>query len=104
MEREPCELVLTAPLTANLPELIDQLVTDRLCAAGHLDFITTTYRWQGQVERGIEARGRLHTCSDRAPQIKQVISEWHPYEVAYIEQRPLTVATEYAEWIRDETS
>lgn len=75
-----------------------------LPAAGHTDTISTTYRWRDELHTANEIRAVLHTCTDRLPELKDAITQWHPYEVAYIAHQPLNTTEAYGQWIRDSTT
>lgn len=103
--RQLCELILTVPPNSDLDGLIMQLIERRLCAAGHTDHISTTYRWQQRtVQNATEVKIVLHTCTDRAPELENFITQWHPYEVPCIAYRALDASEAYGQWVQDCTS
>jgi periplasmic divalent cation tolerance protein len=100
-----CEVSITAPDADWLAEFTNQLVTDRLCACGHITGpIRSIYRWAGDIHDETETRVALHTRRALVPAIVAAAQAVHPYEVPGIFVLPLVDGSPaYLQWIRDET-
>jgi periplasmic divalent cation tolerance protein len=100
-----CEVCITAPDADWLAEFTNQLVTDRLCACGHITGpIRSIYRWAGDIHDETETRVALHTRRALVPAIVAATQAVHPYEVPGIFVLPLVDGSPaYLQWIRDET-
>ena len=83
-----------------------RLVTERLCACGHVTSgVRSLYRWQGEVHDESEALAALHTRRELVAPIVSLVQSLHPYEVPGISVRPLVDGSAaYLQWIRDETT
>ncbi|GII75860.1 hypothetical protein Sru01_08420 [Sphaerisporangium rufum] len=67
--------------------------------------ITSTYRWQGRVERSEEWLLFMKTTAQRFDDLAAVVRELHSYDVPEIVAIPLAGGTpDYLDWIRTETS
>jgi periplasmic divalent cation tolerance protein len=100
-----CEVCITAPDADWLAAFTHQLVTDRLCACGHITGpVRSIYRWRGDVHDETETRVALHTRRALVPAIVAATQAVHPYEVPGIFVLPLVDGSPaYLQWIRDET-
>ena len=76
---------------------------ERLAACAQVSGpLTSTYRWEGQVERASEWYCHLKTTLDRLPALESRLRELHPYEVPEIIAVPIVQGNaDYLEWIRD---
>ncbi len=101
-----CEVCITAPDPAWLGEFTRALVTDRLCACGHITSqIRSIYRWDRTVHDQSEARVALHTRRTLIPRITQAAKTSHPYELPGIFVLPIIDGNpDYLQWIHDETT
>lgn len=103
-EPEFCEVVITAPDAGWLAEFTRTLVSERLCAAGHLAPIRTFYRWQGEIHDETEERVILHTRASLVPAIVERVDRDHPFEVPCVAATPIIAGNPaYLAWIRQET-
>lgn len=104
-EPDACEIILTAPDGQWLSRFTDALVEERLCAAAHrFPEITTTYWWQGELNRKTEWRASLHTRRTLADAVVERIRRAHPYDVAGIAVLPFVGGDPaYLDWIIAET-
>ncbi|MCX4672859.1 divalent-cation tolerance protein CutA [Streptomyces sp. NBC_01381] len=102
---EVCAVLITAPDAKWLKSLVRNMVTDRLCAVGHVSPVSTTYRWEGEVHEADEALATLRTVPDRVPEIIARTQREHPYKVPSIITMPITDATPaYRTWIIEQSS
>jgi periplasmic divalent cation tolerance protein len=87
---EVCEIVITAPGATWLRELGRHLVDEGPCAAAHtVTGVRTTYRWQGRVYDGVEAKATLHTRLALADRIVERVTREHPYDVPDVIVTPI---------------
>lgn len=99
-----CTVVITAPDPEWLATFVTGLVSDRLCASGHIQRIRSIYRWQGQVHDTAEGHVTLHTRTECVPEIISRTETEHPYEVPCVISTPVTDASPaYRAWIVEQT-
>jgi periplasmic divalent cation tolerance protein len=81
------------------------LIENRLAACAQvLGPVSSTYRWQGRVERAQEWCCILKTTVQLLPRLEQRIRELHPYELPeIIALGVLDGDPRYLAWIRSET-
>ena len=98
-----CQVTTTLPDLAAAERLALVLVEERLAACAQVvGPVSSTYRWQGAVERARECYCHLKTTVDRFPALQARIRELHPYEVPEIIALPIVEGNPgYLEWIRE---
>lgn len=97
------EIVITGP-TRFMAENCSTLVRERLIACAQCTQVSSTYRWEGSVEREEEVRAHLHTTAARAREVSARIEAEHPYDVPCILVLPVVDALPaYAEWVAEQT-
>ena len=65
---------------------------------------SSTYRWQGAVERATETPLLIKTTRERYTEVEQAIRGLHPYEMPEIIALPIASGfAPYLRWIADET-
>jgi periplasmic divalent cation tolerance protein len=101
-----CVIVETTVGSATDAERIAAvLVERRLATCVQLAPVTSTYRWQGEVQRDAEVLLRIKTVSARLPAIEAAIGELHPYALPELVAVPLTAGgADYLAWLRAESS
>ncbi|WP_030910681.1 divalent-cation tolerance protein CutA [Streptomyces sp. NRRL F-5126] len=100
-----CAVLITAPDADWLASLVHGMVSDRLCATGHISPTRSIYRWAGEVHDTTEALATLRTVTDRVPEISARVKSEHPYEVPSLITVPINDATaDYRAWIIEQTS
>jgi periplasmic divalent cation tolerance protein len=78
------------------------LVEARLAACAQVWPISSTYRWQGEIERAQEHRLEAKTLAPLLPELEAFVRERHSYDVPEIIAHTTSFAGEaYAQWIRD---
>ncbi|MBP2159717.1 MULTISPECIES: divalent-cation tolerance protein CutA [Asticcacaulis] len=78
------------------------LVEQRLAACVQSHAITSTYRWQGEVETSHEIMLTIKTLKVKLPALEAVVKRHHGYDVPEIMAVPMVWASEdYAQWLRD---
>lgn len=82
------------------------LVEERLAACAQvLGPVSSTYRWQGQVERGREWYCHAKTTTHRLDALQKRIRELHPYEMPEIIAVPIVEGdADYLRWIVEAVS
>ncbi len=64
--------------------------------------ISSTYRWQGEVERAREWTCVAKTAAERYPEVEAAIRELHPYEEPEIVATPIVAGSAgYLSWISE---
>jgi periplasmic divalent cation tolerance protein len=62
--------------------------------------ITSTYRWQGEIESGQEWLCLVKTTKDKYDRLEAAIRELHPYEVPEILALPVVAGHQaYLDWL-----
>ena len=78
------------------------LVELRLAACVQSHAVTSTYRWQGQVETAPEVMLMAKTVAARLDALEAEVRLLHSYEVPEILAQPVAWVSEaYAAWLRD---
>jgi periplasmic divalent cation tolerance protein len=101
-----CEIIVTGPTDDTLDRIARELVDARLIACANvLDApVTSTYRWQGNVEVEAEKRMHMHTRLELADQVVTFVKDHHPYDVPNVTAVPLVAGNaDYFAWIEAET-
>ena len=99
-----CQVTTTLPDRVSAEKLAATMVTERLAACAQVSGpISSTYRWQDQIERSEEWYCHLKTTDQRLPALQQRIRELHPYEVPELIAVPISGGDQkYLDWIRTE--
>jgi periplasmic divalent cation tolerance protein len=85
-----CQVMTTLPDQAAAERVAATLVEERLAACAQVfGPVSSTYWWQGSVERSIEWYCQAKTTVARLPQLQARIQELHPYEVPEIIAVPI---------------
>jgi periplasmic divalent cation tolerance protein len=89
------------PDQAAAEQLASVLVEERLVACAQvLGPVSSTYHWQGAIERATEWYCHLKTTRARLPALQARIGELHPYEVPEIIALPILGGNaDYLRWI-----
>jgi periplasmic divalent cation tolerance protein len=82
------------------------LVEEHLAACAQvLGPVSSTYHWQGEVERAWEWYCYLKTSRARLPELQRRLRELHPYEVPEIIAVPIVQGdADYLRWIEEAVS
>ena len=98
------QVVTTVDTEEKAQEIARALVEQRLAACAQvLGPITSTYRWQGQVETAQEWLCILKTREELYEELEQTLRSIHPYEVPEILATPVAAGNPaYLAWL-DET-
>jgi periplasmic divalent cation tolerance protein len=98
-------LVLTTIAEDAADELARTLVEERLAACVNVHApMTSTYRWNGRVERETERQVLIKTTAARLTALEARVRKLHPYELPeFIVIRPESAGEAYAAWVSTET-
>jgi periplasmic divalent cation tolerance protein len=98
-----CQVTTTWPDRVAADHLAARAVEERLAACAQVAGpLTSTFRWEGKVERATEWYCHLKTTVARLAALESRIRELHPYEVPEIIAVPIMQGNAaYLEWIRD---
>jgi periplasmic divalent cation tolerance protein len=96
-----CQVTTTLPDQATAERLAAAVVEERLAACAQVQGpISSTYRWEGSIERGTEWYCHLKTTERRLPALQARIGELHPYEVPEIIAVPILDGNaDYLSWV-----
>ena len=85
--------------------LAAELVEARLVACAQVSGpVSSTYRWQGGIERTEEWYCHLETAPDRFDAVADAIRARHAYATPEIVATLLTSTDDYAAWVRESLS
>jgi periplasmic divalent cation tolerance protein len=98
-------LVYTAcPNADSARQIADALVEERLAACvSVLPGMSSTYRWQGAIERAVEVLLVAKTVPDRREALQARLVELHPYELPEVIAVEAAALPAYSDWIARET-
>jgi periplasmic divalent cation tolerance protein len=105
LSAEPAALLVTTTLAteADALAMAETLVAERLAACVHVTGpVTSTYRWQGQVERSTEWTCQAKTSPARAEALMARIRALHTYDLPEIVAvAAATVDPDYLRWLAE---
>jgi periplasmic divalent cation tolerance protein len=80
-----------------------QLVSEHLAACIQiLPGVTSIYRWEGMLKHDSEVLALLKTTIERWPELRDRLTELHPYEVPEILAVPVELGCfKYVTWVRE---
>jgi periplasmic divalent cation tolerance protein len=95
------QVTTTLPDEQSAERIAVSLVEERLAACAQvLGPVSSTYRWQEEVERAWEWYCHLKTATARLPELQRRLRELHPYEVPEIIAVPIVQGdADYLRWI-----
>jgi periplasmic divalent cation tolerance protein len=98
---ECCQVTTTLPDQAAAERLAAVVVEERLAACAQVHGpISSTYRWDGNIERATEWYCHLKTTAGRLPALQARIGELHPYDVPEIIAVPILDGNpDYLSWV-----
>lgn len=81
------------------------LVAERLCACAQvIPGLTSIYTWEGMLRHETEVLVLMKTTPGAWPQLRDRLTELHPYETPEIIALPVENATfEYMAWVKEHT-
>jgi periplasmic divalent cation tolerance protein len=98
------QIVTTTAQQSDAQKIATALVEQRLAACVQISGpITSTYRWQGEVESAQEWICTIKTRRDLYDEVEQVIRQLHPYEQPEILATPIVAGSAgYLQWLDEE--
>jgi periplasmic divalent cation tolerance protein len=98
-----CQITTTLPDQAAAESLARALVEERLAACAQVTGpVSSTYKWQGEVERATEWYCHLKTTLAQYAGVEARIRQLHPYEVPEIIAVPILQGnSDYLKWIQE---
>lgn len=98
-----CQVATALPDQATADRVASALVQERLVACAQVvGPISSTYRWQGKVERAEEWYCQLKTTLARLPALQARLRELHPYELPELIAVPIVDGDRgYLSWIEE---
>jgi periplasmic divalent cation tolerance protein len=96
-------VLCTCPDEETAKRIARTLVGERLAACVNiLSGIRSIYRWQGNVESGVESLLIIKSRGAAYPEIEARVLELHPYELPEVIAVPITAgSTGYLSWIAE---
>ncbi|MGL5930584.1 MAG: divalent-cation tolerance protein CutA [Dermatophilaceae bacterium] len=97
------EVHVTAPDVATAQRIARVLVEERLAACVQVvPGVTSTYRWEGEVETAEEHLLLVKTTAERFDDVRLAVLAEHPYETPEVLAVPLVAVDErYAAWLEE---
>ena len=84
-------VTITAPDPDQLASICRTLIEERLAACANIDpQIHSIYRWDGVIEQRPEALAVVHTRAHLFPDIADLVTKMHPYEVPQLVALPVS--------------
>ena len=92
----------TCPDEPTASRIAEALVGEELAACvNQVPGITSTYRWQGKVERDTEVLLVIKSLAARIEAVQHRVASLHPYELPEFVVLPVSTGSErYLDWIR----
>ncbi|HTY96612.1 MAG TPA: divalent-cation tolerance protein CutA [Solirubrobacteraceae bacterium] len=106
MAEDVCQIQVSHSDRDALQAIVEQLLEQRLIACGQvLGPISSSFRWEGQVQREQEWLALLKTSAALAEPVCARVAELHPYEVPEILVTELSGGHEpYLRWVLEQTA
>jgi len=103
MSDDICLVLTTCPDRETAERLSAMLVEQKLAACVSAGSgVTSTYPWQGRIERASEIPLTIKTTRARVSALEQQLVAHHPYDVPELLVVPVSDGLEgYLQWIRD---
>lgn len=100
------QVTSTAETVEQAQSIADHLVAHRLAACVQvLGPITSTYRWEGAIERSEEYMCIIKSRLDLSYEVVAAIRSLHPYENPEVVVTPIVAGSaDYLQWIAAETA
>jgi periplasmic divalent cation tolerance protein len=100
------QVTTTLPDEQSAERIAVAMVEERLAACAQvLGPVSSTYRWQGEVERAWEWYCNLKTSAARLPELQRRLRELHPYETPEIIAVPIVQGdADYLKWMEEAVS
>ena len=98
----PRVVFVTAPDEVVAERLARSFVSLGLAACvNRVPGVTSTYRWEGEVNEDAEVLLIIKTTAERLPELEAALNSLHPYETPeFVALEPEHVSAPYLEWLR----
>ena len=97
-------ILTTMPSDDRAVEMARTLVEERLAACVNVHAaMTSTYRWQGQIEVEPERQVVIKTTRDRLAAIEARLRALHPYDLPEFVVLDASAGDAYARWVQGST-
>lgn len=104
MAGEHASVYVTCPNRDTARKIARALLERKLVACANLFPIESMYRWEGEIEEGVEVAMFLKTRREKVEEVTRAVAELHPYEVACAVGFELGAGhAPYYQWIDAET-
>lgn len=94
-----CMIYTTHRSEKEAQRIADHLVREKLAACGNIFPISSVYWWQQQIEHDNEWVAILKTTISNWAEVKERITELHPYEVPCMIKWEVEANEAYEKWI-----
>ncbi|GAB2835951.1 divalent-cation tolerance protein CutA [Actinocorallia aurea] len=103
---EQLEIHVTAGDRAEAERIVEAAVTSRAAAGAQISGpISSTYWWQGKIERSEEFLVLMKTSKARLDDLVRIVKEAHSYDTPEIVAVPIEGGlADYLGWISEETA
>jgi periplasmic divalent cation tolerance protein len=103
-EAQPGVVMVTVGSAAEAEQLAQILVVERLAACVAIAPITSTYRWQGEIQRDSEYQLTIKTDLRQFAALAARVRSLHSYDVPEVIGWPISHGAEdYLAWLRAQT-
>jgi len=104
MEEHATLIMTTVATQADAESIAARLLEQGLAACVQEMPVTSRYRWQGEVQRGVEILLLVKTVASAADEAMRAIEALHAYDVPEILALPVTGGLPaYLQWLAAET-
>ena len=96
-------VLTTLPDRASAEKLAEQLIEQNLASCVNIiDELTSIYRWQGKIHKGMEHQLMVKTPQSRYAELEAWIADNHPYELPEILAIPVAQGLPaYLDWVQE---
>lgn len=84
-------------------KLVKHLLAEKLIACANFHGIESMYRWEDEIESGVEVVTLLKSKEELWTKLRDEIERIHPYETPCIIRIDCEAAKGYEDWVWDET-
>jgi periplasmic divalent cation tolerance protein len=84
--------------------LVSVILQHRQAACIQCENVTSSYRWNGNVENEKEIRMTCKTTIERATSLGELIVSHHSYDLPELVVQTVQVSDAYANWVRSEVT
>lgn len=101
MQDEALVVLCTCPDAATAERIAGVLVEERLAACVNAMPVSSTYRWEGRLQRDAEVLLLIKTTGGAYGRTEARLRELHPYELPEVVAVPIVRGSPaYLEWLR----